>query len=87
MAIDQPIAQIDYDAAWPDRFEAIRVQLAPLFGAEATIEHTGSTAVPGLSGTDVIDVLVLLPALPVSFASRDALEALGYHEHAGIAGG
>ena len=42
--------QQPYDPAWPTRYEAARSELAPIFGADAMIEHIGSTSIPGCSG-------------------------------------
>lgn len=47
-------------------------------GSEAVIEHVGSTAVPGLGGKPVIDVMVGLPALVEVEGRIPALEAAGY---------
>jgi len=49
----------DYDPAWPARFEAERDRVARALGDHAlTIEHIGSTSVPGLGAKPIIDVLV-----------------------------
>jgi GrpB-like predicted nucleotidyltransferase (UPF0157 family) len=79
----------DYDPRWPERFEALRFRIAAVLGATAvTIEHVGSTAVPGLAAKPIIDVDVLLaPAgdLPLVIAK---LAFLGYRHQGdlGIAG-
>ena len=86
MAIDQPIDQQAYDPAWPAAYLAARAELAPVFGPEASIHHIGSTAVPGLSAKNIVDLLVAQPALLVTFEMRDALEDLGYEERFGNAG-
>lgn len=80
------IEVVDYDPAWPDRFEAIRDRIAPALGALAiAIEHVGSTSVPGLAAKPVIDIDVVVAdatAIPPAIA---ALEGLGY-EHLGQLG-
>ena len=49
----------DYDPAWPVRFERERERIAHALGEAArAIEHIGSTAVPGLAGKPIVDVLV-----------------------------
>jgi GrpB-like predicted nucleotidyltransferase (UPF0157 family)/GNAT superfamily N-acetyltransferase len=49
----------EYDPAWPLRFEAERARIDTTLGARAkTIEHIGSTAVPGLAAKPIIDILV-----------------------------
>lgn len=47
------IAVIEYDPAWPKRFEAFRDEYAKAMAAAGVpivaIEHVGSTSVPGLA--------------------------------------
>jgi GrpB-like predicted nucleotidyltransferase (UPF0157 family) len=63
---------VDYDPAWPAEFEAIRAALIEALGSLALcVDHIGSTAVPGLSAKDVIDVQVTVAAL-----SPDVVEGL-----------
>jgi len=53
------IVVADYDPAWSAKFEQERAALAPLLGALVlSIEHFGSTAVPGLAAKPIIDLLV-----------------------------
>ncbi|CAF9941468.1 hypothetical protein IMSHALPRED_002589 [Imshaugia aleurites] len=56
----------EYQASWPSDFEAIKSELAfDLALGQATyltIEHVGSTAVPGLIGKNVIDILIVIPS-------------------------
>lgn len=41
---------VDYDPSWPDTFEALRRQVWPaVHDVALSIEHVGSTAVPGLA--------------------------------------
>ncbi len=53
------ISVVDYDPSWPHRFDALRDEYAEALTAAATqivsIEHVGSTAVPGLAAKPVID--------------------------------
>lgn len=54
-----PITISDYDPSWPAQFEAERRRLhAALEPFITTIEHVGSTAVPGLAAKPIIDLLV-----------------------------
>jgi GrpB-like predicted nucleotidyltransferase (UPF0157 family) len=82
---------VDYDPQWPEMFarEAERIQRA--LGSRALrIEHTGSTAVPGLPAKPVIDVVLEVTNSADESAYVPALEAVGYilrirepnwHEH------
>jgi GrpB-like predicted nucleotidyltransferase (UPF0157 family) len=70
---------VPYDPDWPRRFDDERRVLAAVFaGAEAVIEHVGSTAVPGLGSKPVIDVMVGVPGLAAVEERIRALEAAGY---------
>ncbi len=77
-----PVEQHAYDPAWPAQYEAARAELAPIFGADAMIEHIGSTSIPGCSAQPIIDILVQMPG-PLNFDQRDALEALNYGNQLG----
>lgn len=67
-----------YDPAWPAQFELICSELAAaLEDAAVSIEHVGSTSVPGLKAKPVIDVDVVIR--PGTFQDvRKRLEAAGY---------
>ena len=76
----------DYDPQWPQRFEMLRSQIAAALDELAiSIDHVGSTAVPGLAAKPIIDIDVLLRSstdLPVVIRK---LADLGY-EHRGDLG-
>jgi GrpB-like predicted nucleotidyltransferase (UPF0157 family) len=56
-----PVIIQDYDPGWPKLFESLRARIATaLEGMFASIEHVGSTAVPGLAAKPIIDMDVLL---------------------------
>ena len=81
-----PVIIEDYDPRWPQLFEMLRSQIvAVLNDLAVSIEHVGSTAVPGLAAKPVIDIDVLLRSptdLPVVIRR---LAELGY-EHRGDLG-
>jgi GrpB-like predicted nucleotidyltransferase (UPF0157 family) len=74
-----PIEVVPYDRAWPQRFAEVRHGLrAALRGVPTvTIEHVGSTSVPGLAAKPVIDmdVIVIRPQVERAIA---AMERAGY---------
>jgi GrpB-like predicted nucleotidyltransferase (UPF0157 family) len=74
------IVVTDYDPAWPAMFEQERANIAAALGAlVVTIEHIGSTAVPGLAAKPIIDLLVGVTSLEEArVCGVAALEALGY---------
>ncbi|WAP50451.1 GrpB family protein [Arthrobacter sp. ATA002] len=75
----QDIALVAYDVSWPDRFLKTKDQLREVFPTES-IDHIGSTSVPGLSSKDTIDVLVGVPDVGQALTSTilDRLTVLGF---------
>lgn len=75
------IVVVDYEPAWPRRFEALRQEYAAAVlqaGVRVVaIEHVGSTAVPGLAAKPVIDCDIVVEAADVDAASR-VLASLGF---------
>ncbi len=67
----------DYDPRWPALFAAERAQVAAALG-DVTIEHMGSTAIPGLEAKPIVDVIVAVEQLPLTGAQVIALGRLGY---------
>ena len=56
-----PIIIEDYDPRWPLLFEMLRSRIAAVLnGLAVSIEHIGSTTVPGLAAKLVIDIDVPL---------------------------
>lgn len=54
----------DYDTRWADEFSRSERELRQATGALfVTIEHIGSTAVPGLAAKPIIDILAAVPRL------------------------
>jgi len=70
---------VDYDRRWPEQFElvAARVREA-LEDVECSVEHIGSTAVPGLAAKDVIDVMTAVGNDSDLVKAADALAAAGW---------
>ena len=70
----------DYDPVWPVMFEHERTCLHDVLGARVlTIEHVGSTSVPGLAAKPIIDLLVGVHSLSEARACCiEPLQALGY---------
>jgi len=75
-----PIVIRDYDPTWPAEFERERARLRTALGSLVTsIEHVGSTAVPGLAAKPIIDVLVGVHSLRLARSlSIEPLQSLGY---------
>jgi GrpB-like predicted nucleotidyltransferase (UPF0157 family) len=71
-----------YDSNWPHQFEALRQRIWPAVSSFATsIEHVGSTSVPGLAAKPVIDIDIIIPVLTSLPQTIAALATLGYSYH------
>jgi GrpB-like predicted nucleotidyltransferase (UPF0157 family) len=89
--VDEPVEITDYDPHYEGRYRAERdrVRLG-LATASLKFEHIGSTAVPGLAGKPVVDLM--LGASPTVWAAVEELRprvvALGYEDlgEAGVPG-
>jgi len=65
---DGPIEIVEYDPSWPAAYDAECERLAPLLPG-VRIHHIGSTAVPGLAGKAVIDMITLVDDLDTNIAA------------------
>lgn len=73
------IVIVDYDPAWPARFELERdLVRRALDKAPLGIEHIGSTAVPGLAAKPIIDLLVTVEDPDDDAATVPAMQSVGY---------
>jgi GrpB-like predicted nucleotidyltransferase (UPF0157 family) len=66
-ADDGLIEIVDYEPSWPSAFVAERDRLSQL-AAGVHVHHIGSTAVPGLAGKPVIDMIALVDDLDAATA-------------------
>lgn len=74
---DDPIEVVPYDVAWPGLFGALRNELEAVLGEHASsIEHVGSTAVPGLPAKPVIDIQVSVADVEIEANYLPAIESL-----------
>jgi GrpB-like predicted nucleotidyltransferase (UPF0157 family) len=73
------ITIVEYDPAWPQRFEREARRIRQALGATATlVEHIGSTSVPGLAAKPIVDILVAVAEVADERSYRPALEGAGY---------
>jgi GrpB-like predicted nucleotidyltransferase (UPF0157 family) len=72
----------EYDPKWPSRFDVEKSFLMGIIGKWlcGSVEHVGSTAVPGLVAKPVIDIMFGVKSLEQSRPAIDALVKSGY-EH------
>ena len=77
---EEPIYLVAYDPAWPKRFQEERAELARVLSPwlAGSIEHIGSTAIPGLIAKPVIDIMAGVADLEGSLAARATAATLGY---------
>ena len=69
----------DYDPKWPEWFATIKRQIWPLIQDTAlSIEHVGSTSVPGLSAKPIIDIDIIIANMEQLPAVALQLKILGY---------
>lgn len=78
--LDEAIEVVPYNSEWPQWFEHEAKAIMEVFstGRVLTIEHYGSTAVPGLCAKPIVDLLVGLNEFKLTVEEIKKLEALGY---------
>jgi GrpB-like predicted nucleotidyltransferase (UPF0157 family) len=77
--MSKPIIIIDYDPNWPVVFSELRDRIARALDAlVVTIEHVGSTSVPGLAAKPIIDMDVVVASAAEIPAAVQRLAPLGY---------
>lgn len=70
---------LEYQDTWPAQFQPVAAELLSVFASSGpSVEHIGSTAVPGLCAKPVLDVLVGLEMLSEAEDRQHALASLGY---------
>jgi GrpB-like predicted nucleotidyltransferase (UPF0157 family) len=74
----EPVRIVEYDAAWPERFQALAQRATAALGdLVLSVEHVGSTSVPGLAAKPVIDLDVVVRPEDVERAIQ-RLAGIGY---------
>jgi GrpB-like predicted nucleotidyltransferase (UPF0157 family) len=77
---EQPTIVIaNYNPAWPERFRQEEVKIVAALGEAAlSVEHIGSTSVPGLAAKAVVDVLLVVEDSGDEASYLPAMEEAGY---------
>ncbi len=76
---------VEYDPLWPALFDELSASIWPVVSSIArSIEHVGSTSIPGLAAKPIIDIDIVVHAADVKMAIQ-LLGTLGY-EHIGDLG-
>ncbi len=74
-----PVVIVPYDPQWPGLFKDEKARIARLNGIrEVTIEHIGSTAVPGLGAKPILDIMIGVRTLFIADECIKPLESIGY---------
>lgn len=78
--LDETIEVVPYDPAWPVAFAREAVNIKAIFTSErlVSVEHYGSTAVPGLAAKPTVDILLGLNEFKINHDEIKALESQGY---------
>lgn len=73
------VVVVDYDPDWPARFEELRSLIWPaICDVALSVEHVGSTAVPGLRAKPVIDACIVVATRELVRPAVGRVESLGY---------
>lgn len=83
-----PVEISDYDPAWPLVFEGLRARIWPAVSDIAlSVEHVGSTAVPGLAAKPIVDMdVVVAPGQVATGIERLATLGYGHRGDLGVPG-
>ena len=77
--LDGTITLHAYDPSWPEQYQAeLRKISRALQGERITVEHVGSTSVPGLCAKPILDILLLVEDAEAEERYVPALEGAGY---------
>jgi GrpB-like predicted nucleotidyltransferase (UPF0157 family) len=78
--IESPsIVIVDYDPAWQGRFRCEEAKIRAALGEAAlSVEHIGSTSVPGLAAKPIVDILLVVEDSADEASYVPALEEAGY---------
>jgi len=78
--VDEVVTITEYDPQWPELFAVERASVTKaLVNVVTRVEHFGSTAIPGMAGKPIVDVLVGVRELSIVSNIVDAaLSRLGY---------
>jgi putative glutamine amidotransferase len=69
-----------YDPAWATRYGAEAARIRAALGEQlVSIEHVGSTSVPGLAAKPIVDIQASVRSMIPRTAYVEPLRALGYH--------
>ena len=74
---------VEYDKEWPDNFNKIKKELENNVGFFASIEHIGSTAIKGMCGKPIIDIIIVVNGMDSFNQLKNDLEIKFGYYHVG----
>jgi GrpB-like predicted nucleotidyltransferase (UPF0157 family) len=75
----EPVVVVEYDSQWPARFDELAAPVRDVVsGLGASVEHVGSTAVPGLAAKPIIDIDLVVQSAGDVPTAIERLRGLGY---------
>ena len=78
MITHSPVELVPHDPQWPQAFQRIRDRLLTLLPQALSIDHIGSTSIPGMTAKPLIDIDIVLPDLGHIEGATRVLLAEGY---------
>jgi GrpB-like predicted nucleotidyltransferase (UPF0157 family) len=73
------IEVVPYDPVWPELFKQESALLQEIFGTNiVSINHTGSTSVPGMMAKPTIDILIELKDISNIQSYYEKMKSIGY---------
>lgn len=82
MAINSPLLIQAYNPQWATDFQAIqKILRAALVDLSVSIEHIGSTAVPGLAAKPILDIDIVMQEQTAFDTIKKRLATIGYNHH------
>ncbi|MEU1836037.1 GrpB family protein [Micromonospora chersina] len=76
--VGRVVEVVAYDPAWPERFTAARRLLVGALPMAVSIEHIGSTSIPGMAAKPIVDIQAVVPEVEAVLADLRPLEQIGY---------
>jgi GrpB-like predicted nucleotidyltransferase (UPF0157 family) len=77
--VPAPVIIVEYDPLWPALYEEEKERILAVVGdLVVTMEHIGSTAVPGLGGKPIIDIMPGVRSLTDVEQCIEPLAGIGY---------
>ncbi len=77
--MQEPVIVVEYDPNWEKTFQTLRDGIAPFLNELiVSIEHVGSTSIPGVAAKPIIDIDVVVRSPEDVPRAIERLSILGY---------